>query len=207
MGKAVSFNYRGSAKYGTSIGGIVSILIRYCIWFLTIVEIWHCFDQPGYTEELQFNQLHTPNEERYQVQLDQGLPAFYIISNANADTEATYNDLNYFTYEYQTKVLKDGVETNTTIAALPCSEIVPKYVSDPYTRAQILDEFAQQEDVFLCPDLASYELYYPSWLNWGVEKEYSFIEITVKALDTTPDEVKTRTGVQIVQVHPFYNPP
>ena len=116
-------------------GGYVSITIRLFIWFLTIVEIWHCFAVPGITEELQFNQLHTPNEEKYQVALDQGLPAFYIYTgNATVDTEPTYNDPNYFTYRYNLRTVVDGLKVNTPVEALPCHEVVPKYISDTYTR-------------------------------------------------------------------------
>ena len=55
MGKSVQFNYNNSPKYGTTLGGSVSMVIRWFLWALTVLEIWHCFSVPGYTEELQFN--------------------------------------------------------------------------------------------------------------------------------------------------------
>ena len=138
MGKTIQFNYRGGAKYGTMIGGTVSMLIRIFIWFLTVVEIWHCFAVPGYTEELQFNQLHTPNSESYDILLSEGLPAFYIQTENSDRTDRTYNDETYFSYSFTLS----NKEVNQTVAALPCDDIVPKYISDPYTRAQIIEEFA-----------------------------------------------------------------
>ena len=146
------------------------MFIRYFIWALTILEIWHCFAVPGYTEELQFNQLDAPNDIRYTVTLDQGFPAFYIFTAGSDDdgTKATYNNLDYFDYQFTLRQKdENGNMNNSTITATKCDSVIPKYISDSYTQSQIQSEFGMKWETFLCPDTESYELFYPYWLSWN----------------------------------------
>jgi len=46
LGKQVQLNYKGGAKYGTSLGGYCSLLARLLIWMLAAVEIWSCLTEP-----------------------------------------------------------------------------------------------------------------------------------------------------------------
>ena len=79
--------------------------------------------------------------------------------------------------------------TNTTIDAMPCVDMVKKYVTDEYTQLQMIEEFALKQEIFLCPDAASWELFYPSWLSWGNEKAYSFFQIEIKPVDGLDDAI------------------
>ena len=47
---------------------------------------------------------------------------------------------------------------NETFDALACKDVIEKYVTDEYTREQMISEFATSS-YFLCPDTPSIVLY------------------------------------------------
>ena len=62
----------------------------------------------------------TPNTLNYTISLEQGLPAFYIKTEATtADPDATYNNDKYFDFKFSYLTSDSVIFTNYT--ALPCS--------------------------------------------------------------------------------------
>ena len=84
------------------------------------------------------------------------MPAFFTLT----DTQQ-YNDRSLFDFNF---VRFDNITILETIDALPCSEMLAKYVQDEETRNAMSKEFLGNEDIFLCPDTASYELYQKGWI-------------------------------------------
>ena len=66
----------------------------------------------------------------YKIELEEGFPAFYIASpGTDPDTGSptmVFNDPDLFSFGF----LIANIEANTTVAALPCTEVIPKYVKD-----------------------------------------------------------------------------
>ena len=50
LGKQVSFMYKGSGKYGTAVGGYVSMSARIIVWTLALLELYACFFNPASSE-------------------------------------------------------------------------------------------------------------------------------------------------------------
>ena len=83
------------------------------------------------------------------------MPAFLTLTD-----NAQYNDRSLFDFHF---VKWDSATKIETVDALPCSEMLSKYVQDEETRNAMTKEFLGEEDTFLCPDTPSYELYKEKW--------------------------------------------
>ena len=55
LGKSVSFMYRGSGRYGTAVGGYISMAARIFIWTVAALEIYTCFFIPANSQITKFN--------------------------------------------------------------------------------------------------------------------------------------------------------
>ena len=116
------------------------------------------------------------------MELKDGFPAFYIFTGAEYDddgtmiSEASYNNEKYFNFTFvnYSNSTSDPL-VNTTYAAKPCKDVIPKYITDEYYLDQIKQEFGLKYDRFLCPDTPSYNLFYPAWLSWKNELSYEFL--------------------------------
>ena len=86
------------------------------------------------------------------------MPAFFTLTE-DGET-STMNDPSLFDFSF----VKTNDEALEPIGALPCSEMLAKYVQDEETRNAMLSEFLELEDTFLCPDTPSYELYQKGWI-------------------------------------------
>jgi len=94
--------------------------------------------------------------------------------------------------------------SNETVKALPCSEVIPKYISDSHIQAEILSEFMTLETLFLCPDTPKFELFLPAWL-YSNNTSYENFAITIKAKDDADPELVAKTLIFATFVYPFYN--
>ena len=145
---------------------------------------------------------------KYDIEFDQGFPAFYIFVD-DQDADNTYNSENYWTYQFvqSTKSLT-GEQVDTIVDAKPCEEMIPKYITDEYTINEMLGVLNPRQKEFMCPDSESYQLFYPSWLSWGVNQEYAYFAVTIKFTgdSSLKDEIESKSEVNLVQVYPFYNP-
>ena len=111
------------------------------IWIVSAIEIWSCFYNPDFSQQKSLNHLNTPNANVYTIKLEEGFPAFYIVSPSDTSDEV-FNDETLFDYYF----LASTESTNTTVAAKPCDEVIPKYVADETLQKEILSEFNTQHD-------------------------------------------------------------
>lgn len=106
------------------------------------------------------------------------MPSFYIATPDATTGLTSFNDATMFDFSFQ-EVIPDltapeGFITKT-IDALPCKDVVPKYVTNEITAKAILLEFGELTEEFLCPDTPSYTLYIEQWQVQGTSGYQNFL--------------------------------
>lgn len=97
------------------------------IWTVATLEIYSCFFIPANLQSQSFNQLPIPNQQIYDVSVEEGFPAFYLYT---PDNGGSFNNKTLFDYSFELKTFTGSTE----VPAIDCSTFVTKYISSEYTR-------------------------------------------------------------------------
>ena len=118
-------------------------------------------------------QLEVPNSEMYTVSYENGFPSFsiYTVTSGSwlepANMTGVYNDKTYFDFHFHVRVNEAGKEKLIEIDAIDCKEAIGR-VADEDQRKKMLKNFGELADNFVCPDLTSYSLYTPDWIQLDI---------------------------------------
>ena len=95
LGSGVTLNYRGSAQFGTMLGGCVSLIAGMFFASFVIVQLFTWIFDPNYNQQVAVSYLGR-GDDAYDIPTSSFLPTFAICDNFNeegvtADTY-TFND-------------------------------------------------------------------------------------------------------------------
>ena len=109
-----------------------------------------------------------PNIETYTIDYDQGFPSFAIYTASEDSLEDIFTgDYNNSTiWEFGFKISPTHSEDTVDVDAIPCYDAINKYITDKGTRHIVLENFGSSVHNYVCPDLASYDLYKSQWLDF-----------------------------------------
>lgn len=157
LGQPFNFAFRGFSRHGTALGGYITLTVRIFIWTIALMEIWFCFTKPATTQYTSWSQLSVPNEQFYNISTTEGFPSVQIYSPKTG----LYNDENLFDFYWQ----MESFNGTQNVTAILCSEYVTKYITDQFTQEQVLKQFLNLGNQFVCPDLEHFELREQAWVH------------------------------------------
>ena len=98
-----------------------------------------------------------------------GFPSFSVFTPVSGSyyepdsLQGSYNNATIFHYSFQ--IQKTG-NIMQMVDAIPCSEAIPRYMSDAYDLEQVLANYGRTIGNFLCPDIAQFDLLISNWLDF-----------------------------------------
>ena len=101
LGSSVSLNYKGSAQYGTIVGGCLSLCTT--IFFVAFIgiQMYTWLFKPNYNEAISVGYLPRKNPTAYEVPVTQFLPTFAVVSNYLASVdEWDFNDPDLLAFSF-----------------------------------------------------------------------------------------------------------
>ena len=91
LGSGVALNYRGSAQFGTMLGGCVSLITGMFFGIFVIFQMFTFFFDPNYNQQAGISYLGRDGDA-YDIPITSFLPTFAICDNYNEPgvTDETY---------------------------------------------------------------------------------------------------------------------
>lgn len=78
-----------------------------------------------------------------------------------------YNNRTKFDFSFFIRSTSEDENILTQVEAVPCKDAIYRTVSDETQRDKMLAIYGSQIDDFVCPDLDSFELFVPNWLDFS----------------------------------------
>ena len=95
LGSGVALNYRGSAQFGTMLGGCVSLVTGLFFATFVICQLFTWIFDPNYDQQVAVSYLDR-KADAYDIPITSFLPTFAVCDNYNVpgatDETYTYND-------------------------------------------------------------------------------------------------------------------
>ena len=120
LGSGANLNYRGTPKYGTILGGCLSLSACISLAIFLITQIYDWAQQPSYTLQVTNGYLdnnsnsYTPDP--YEIDTSNFLPTFVLISE-NETGDYVFNDPKLFQWKFYDS-------NDSDISTIPCNELI-----------------------------------------------------------------------------------
>ena len=90
------------------------------------------------------------------------------------------------------------------IKAINCKGLVEKFITDQQTKKNILTSFGTSGGDFLCPDIESYYLFKPDWMDFSYQT-YASLSFHVYKNEISDVDI-ANAYIRAVYMFPYYNP-
>ena len=180
FGKRVQINYRGQARYGTTIGGYLSICAYLIIWALALCEIWACFYDQKHKETVIREQFSSPNEVAFNITYESGFPSFSIQTWVEEEGSSTYNNDKYINFYFEAYTPEGKIRVD----AIPCKDAINKYILNEESRQSIEDLYGNSIKQFVCPDtpyFTIWEKYFYFYKDFRAQSDIFYIHVYFKS--------------------------